>query len=128
MLKIRSADHGALKDRYRNAFLAAWERDSAEFARRFGAQSWQAFASQGSRERPVGEDFASSGRGGLRIVFRDASGAGRAFVWMRGSGTEAVFRVMADVAGGNREDEAWLLAWHRALVLAADAGAAAQPC
>jgi phosphoglucomutase len=127
MLRIRSLDHGALKEGYRAAFLAAWERDRAEFARRFGAMSWEAFASNGSAETKAGDNFATSGRGGLRIVFRDAAGKAVAFVWMRGSGTEPVFRIMADVAGGNKDDEAWLLSWHRGLVLAADAGAA-LPC
>jgi phosphoglucomutase len=128
MLKIRSADHAALKARYRDAFLAAWRRDRAEFEKRLGAVSWEAFASKGSSESAVGEDFAASGKGGLRIVFSDAAGRKVAFVWMRGSGTEPVFRVMADVgafactSGSADANQAWLLDWHRALVLEADRG------
>jgi phosphoglucomutase len=120
-LRIASADHGLLKDRYKVLFLEAWEREGAELRRRFGAVSWQAFGSRGSAELPLGEDFASSGRGGLRLVLRDEKARDVAFVWMRGSGTEPVFRVMADVAGGSAENEAWLIDWHRRLVLAADA-------
>jgi phosphoglucomutase len=56
----------------------------------------------------------------LRIVFSDKDGRERAFLWMRGSGTEPVFRVMADVEGGSEADEAWLLAFHTELVRAAD--------
>lgn len=128
MLKIKSADHAALKARYHDAFLAAWQRDRAEFERRLGAVAWEAFASKGSSEFAVGEDFAASGKGGLRIVFGDATGKKTAFVWMRGSGTEPVFRVMADVGafacrtGSADENQAWLLDWHRALVLEADRG------
>lgn len=120
MLKIQTLDHAALKARYSRLFLDAWTRDAPEFARRLGVVSWEARASQGQGERLVGEDFASSGKGGLRILFKDAEGRARAFVWMRGSGTEPVFRVMADVEGSRVEDEAWLLGWHRGLVLAAD--------
>lgn len=120
MLKIRSTDHAALKDRYKAVFLEAWARDREEFSRRLGVTGWKAFASRGSHETPIGEDFASSGRGGLRIVLSTPSGAPKAFVWMRGSGTEPVFRVMADIAGGSEEDEEWLLGWHRFLVAAAD--------
>ena len=39
---------------------------------------------------------------------------------MRGSGTEKVFRVMADVEGGTAADEDYLLSWHAAMVREAD--------
>jgi phosphoglucomutase len=119
-LKIRSTDQAGLKARYASLFLAAWAGRKGDFQRRLGLVSWKAYASQGSGQREVGEDFAASGRGGLRIVFSDKDGRERAFLWMRGSGTEPVFRVMADVEGGSEADEAWLLAFHTELVRAAD--------
>lgn len=125
-LKISTMDHARLKAAYRELFLLAWERDRGEFARRFGVQSWEAFSTTGSAEVKLGLDFASSGKGGLRVVFLDKAGKGKAFVWMRGSGTEAVFRVMADVdasTGDGGSGEGWLLDWHRSLVLEADARA-----
>jgi len=120
-LKIRSADHAALKDRYRAVFLREWGKRKPEFERRLGVVAWKAFASNGSAEREVGEDFAASGKGGLRLALLDAEGKPKAFLWMRGSGTEPVFRVMADVEGGRAADEAWLLEWHTAMVREADA-------
>jgi phosphoglucomutase len=122
-LKIRSTDQAGLKARYTSRFLAAWAERKGEFQRRLGLVSWKAYASQGSGQREVGEDFAASGRGGLRIVFSDKDARERAFLWMRGSGTEPVFRVMADVEGGSEADEAWLLAFHTDLVRAADSEA-----
>jgi phosphoglucomutase len=119
-LKIRSTDQTALKARYASLFLAAWAERRNEFQSRLGLVSWKAFASQGSGQREVGEDFAASGKGGLRIVFSDQAGRERAFLWMRGSGTEPVFRVMADIDGGSDSDEAWLLAFHTELVRRAD--------
>ena len=43
-----------------------------------------------------------------------------AFIWMRGSGTEPVFRVMCDVKGNNPEMEKELLQWHSEMILEAD--------
>jgi phosphomannomutase len=44
----------------------------------------------------------------------------RASLWMRGSGTEPVFRVMADVEGLNTALHDRLLGWHRAMLNEAD--------
>ena len=43
-----------------------------------------------------------------------------AFLWMRGSGTEPVLRIMADIDGGSSEDEAYLLDWQTRMVKEAD--------
>jgi phosphoglucomutase len=120
-LRVKSSDQAALKARYATIFAREWEARKAELEGRFGIASWEAFASKGQSEEKVGADFAASGRGGLRIVFSGASGRPRAFLWMRGSGTESVFRIMADVEGGKPEDEAYLLSWHESMVRAADA-------
>jgi hypothetical protein len=37
--------------------------------------------------------------GGLKMVFTDSAGTDIGFLWMRGSGTEPVFRVMAEIPG-----------------------------
>jgi phosphoglucomutase len=119
-LRVRSADQAALKARYAAIFAREWEERRKELASRFGVASWEAFASRGQEETRVGADFAASGSGGLRIAFADQAGVPRAFLWMRGSGTEPVFRVMADVEGGGAADEEYFLAWHAAMVREAD--------
>ena len=123
-LRIRSSDQAALKARYRDLFLAEWPARRPELERRLGVVSWKALASSGPAEREIGDDFAASGKGGLKILLLDASGSPKAFLWMRGSGTEPVFRVMADVEGGRgrdpAEDEAYLLDWHTSMVRRAD--------
>jgi phosphoglucomutase len=121
-LRVKSADKAALKARYATIFTGEWEARRLEFERRFGIVSWKALASKGQVEEEVGLDFAASGKGGLRIVFSDAGGRPRAFIWMRGSGTEPVFRIMADIEGGSAADEEELLAWHASMVRRADAG------
>jgi phosphoglucomutase len=119
-LKVRSSDQAALKARYATVFALEWEQRRGELERRLGVTAWEAFATNGQVETRVGPDFAASGRGGLRIALADQTGRPRAFLWMRGSGTESVFRVMADIEGGRAEDEEYLLAWHAAMVRAAD--------
>ena len=69
-----------------------------------------------------------SGRetGGLKIMLtgpeRDESGTevlrDKAYLWMRGSGTEPVFRVMTDLRGGSNQGMRELLEWQRELVAA----------
>jgi phosphoglucomutase len=119
-LAIKSADHAALKARYATIFARDWEARRAELSSRLGIVSWEAYATKGTTEFRTDADFAGSGSGGLRILFRDASGDGRASVWMRGSGTEPAFRVMADVAGGLVADEEYLLAWQTDMLMRAD--------
>jgi phosphoglucomutase len=119
-LRIASRDQTALKTRYLPIFLREWEKRKEELRRRFGVVAWRAMASLGSTEREIGQDFAASGKGGLRLVFEDASGKPKGFIWMRGSGTEPVFRIMADIQGGLPSDEEWLLAWQTAMVREAD--------
>jgi len=69
----------------------------------------------------MGPEFRSgSETGGLKIVFYDSDGKAAAFIWMRGSGTEPVFRILADSLGSDPARERRLLAWHTALVREAD--------
>jgi len=119
-LRVKSEDKAALKERYAALFMAEWENKKAELEKRFGIVSWKAFSTKGQLQEEIGSDFASSGKGGLKIIFSDASGESRAFLWMRGSGTEPVFRVMADVRDGSAADEKYLLDWHTAMVRKAD--------
>ncbi|HWR12870.1 MAG TPA: hypothetical protein VN445_13685 [Rectinemataceae bacterium] len=119
-LRVKASDKVVLKTGYRDLFLAEWEKRKAELERRFGIASWRAFASNGTAEKEIGEDFAASGQGGLRIVFSTSVGSQKAFLWMRGSGTEPVFRIMADIEGGDRDDEEYFLSWHAGMVRGAD--------
>ena len=120
-LRVNTVDKIRLKATYGEVFAAEWEKHKSELRIRFGIASWKAFASNGTEEKEIGADFAASGKGGLRIVFESGAGSPLAFLWMRGSGTEPVFRIMADIEGGTRADEEYLLSWHMGMVRAADA-------
>ncbi len=120
MLRIRSSDPVALKNRYQNLFLDAWGSKREELSNRFAIASWEALAYNGTEEKRGIKSFGEAGKGGLKILFRDATGHPRAFIWMRGSGTEPVLRVMADAVGKDPRMERDLLEWQRKLVQEAD--------
>lgn len=122
LLRITTLDHQLLKARYETAFLAAWKQDSAWLKERFGFATWECFNHEGLAVRQGMGNRTGAGRGGFRILFRDQEGKDAGFVWMRGSGTEPVFRIMAEVRGKDPAGETLLLDWHRNLVLAADRG------
>ena len=46
-----------------------------------------------------------------KMYFRGDDSQPLAFIWMRGSGTEPVFRIMCDVCGDNPQKEHYLLDW-----------------
>jgi phosphoglucomutase len=119
-MSITCADHALLKGRYQKIFLREWERQKKRFRSEWNIAGWEAAVYNGSAERRGVENFREAGRGGLRVFFYDEGGAERASLWMRGSGTEPVFRVMADVEGLNTALHDRLLGWHRAMLNEAD--------
>jgi phosphoglucomutase len=120
LLHVRTTDHGLLKSRYQRIFLREWEARKETLLSRYGIAGWEAAAYNGMEERRGVEDFASACRGGLKINFLDRSGRAIACVWMRGSATEPVFRIMADVEGPDRQAERGLIDWQRRMVGEAD--------
>lgn len=126
-LRISCRDQAALKAAYQELFCREWPERKAEFSRRFRASGWRVRGWKGTKQLDDLERFADSGSGGLKIEFTDSGGHAVAAIWMRGSGTEPVFRIMADASGGLREDEEWLLDWQTSLVRQADALASGSP-
>ncbi len=124
ILRINTMDHALLKANYEAVFQADWEDRKDELARRFGIASWEEWNQEGTASRQgVGSGFRSGAeKGGLTIRFRDDSGEELGFIWMRGSGTEPVFRVLADWRGRDAEAESWLLDWHKDMIARADRG------
>jgi phosphoglucomutase len=119
-LRVRTRDQGALKKAYGRLFRESWPTLAAELEPALGSLSWRVLASQGKEEKPLEGDFDASGTGGIKILLENREGAIVAFLWMRGSGTEPVFRIMADVRGGNLAMEELLLQRHTSLVRQAD--------
>ncbi len=118
LLKVKTADHAILKERYQTIFLREWEGKKASLTQKYGIVDWEAAAYNGIEEKLNIQNFGEAGRGGLKITFMDAHKACIAAIWMRGSGTEPVFRVMADALSLEAERE--LIAWQRDMVSKAD--------
>jgi len=123
VLRINTNDHTLLKDRYQKVFLREWETMKDELKSRFGFYSWEAIAYNGLEEKRGISRFKEAGRGGLKILFfMEENGKNResAYIWMRGSATEPVFRIMADAAGNDESVERFLLDWQRKMIMEAD--------
>ncbi|MDR1839864.1 MAG: phosphatidylglycerol lysyltransferase [Treponema sp.] len=123
VLRIKTPDHGVLKDRYQQIFLREWENQKDELKTRFGFYGWEAIAYNGMDEKRSLSRFGDAGRGGLKINFLNKEGKAAAYIWMRGSGTEPVFRIMADVESHKEEDsqiEKFLLEWQSRMIKDAD--------
>jgi phosphoglucomutase len=124
MLKIKTADHGALKEKYQRIFLRDWDEKKGHFLERYGISEWEAIAYNGMEEKRGISEFKGAGRGGLKIEFSGSPGfcgerkGKKAFIWMRGSGTEPVFRIIADAE--SPELERALIEWQRRMALEAD--------
>ncbi|MDR3123344.1 MAG: phosphatidylglycerol lysyltransferase [Treponema sp.] len=120
LLQVKTTDHGLLKGRYQRIFLREWETRKEFLRNRYGIAGWEAAAYNGMEEKRGITDFSVAGRGGLTISFLNEAGRRTACVWMRGSATEPVFRVMADVEGSDRQGERDLIDWQRRMVSEAD--------
>ncbi|MGP1576073.1 MAG: phosphoglucomutase [Treponema sp.] len=123
ILKISTASHAALKKAYQAVFEREWQEKRAVLKERFGICSYQVYAYNGTVCTENLNDFGLSGTGGLKIQFYDVQHTAVAFVWMRGSGTEPIFRVMADIKGHNPDAEMFLVEWQGRMVKQADTAA-----
>jgi phosphoglucomutase len=120
VMQIKTHDHAELKDKYQKVFLREWEEQKDKLKQRFGICSWEARAYNGTAEKKNLLRFGEAGRGGLKVLFFDSEGAETAFIWMRGSATEPVFRIMADAEGDDARVERFLLDWQRKMIMEAD--------
>ncbi len=119
-LTVKTTDHATLKRRFSAIFSKEWLKRKDDLARDFGVTSWKAIAYNGTAHSDCSDDFSRSGTGGLKIIMSDAAGEELLCLWLRGSGTEPVFRVMADARGTDQSRERFLLSWLRRMVLEAD--------
>jgi len=129
-MRITSTDHGLLKAAYERHFVQDFAKRSDELAEKFGIYGWREEQTEGTTMLVgLGPAYRTAPmRGGLKIVFSNQRGIDTDFIWMRGSGTEPVFRIMADAMGDDQGRHDYLLAWQRSLVERADAEIALVVC
>ncbi|MDR0444347.1 MAG: phosphatidylglycerol lysyltransferase [Treponema sp.] len=120
VLRISTKEHSQLKNRYQEVFLREWEGRKDTLKAQYGIYSWEAIAYNGMEEKRDLSRFGDAGNGGLKIIFHNDKGRAIAAIWMRGSATEPVFRIMADVEGSDKEFERDLIEWQRRMVQEAD--------
>jgi phosphoglucomutase len=120
VLRVKTRDHSLLKHRYQEIFILDWEERLDELQAHYGIYGWEAFAYNGQVEKKT-EHFMEAENGGLKIIFKNSEGFPVAYIWMRGSATEPVFRIMADVQGADAQFERDLLDWQRNMIMEADA-------
>lgn len=123
VLHIETKDHGELKAKFQRIFENQWNIQKDKLREKFGFDSYEVIATNGTKETRNVSDYSVSGKGGLKIVFFNEEKMPLAFIWMRGSGTEPVFRVMCDVKGNSQkeiDEEKKLLEWETKILLKAD--------
>ena len=119
-INIKAKDHAELKRAFQKIFLKEWQEKKAELYSDFGITDWIAARNNGIEEAEGINDFGESGKGGLKVIFLGEKRQRKAFFWMRGSGTEPVFRILADAEGKNNPLEKALLGWLAAMLAQAD--------
>lgn len=115
-MQIGAHGHAELKRRYEELLPAAVPAILPHLEEGFGPLHHAVINYEGGRTRPGVGNRSGAQTGGLRVVFSDRDGVDRAAVWMRGSGTEPVYRVLADVEGEDAPLLDRLIAWQRDLV------------
>lgn len=118
VLQVKMEDKGKLKENFKVEFEKFFADKKAEFEAD-GIFGWTCCLTNGTKET-VGEENWNNANGGLKIKFHDKNKKPFAFIWMRPSGTEPVFRVMCDVKGNNPELEKKLLRWETEVLQKAD--------
>ena len=117
---VTQSDHAKLKAVYQKVFEAEWNAKKAELKQKWGFESYEPLCNNGTTETRNITDYSVSKKGGLKILLKNAKNENLAFLWMRGSGTEPVFRIMCDVKGKNEAEEKELLQWHTDMLLKAN--------
>lgn len=120
ILKISTMDHAKLKGNFQKVFENSFKNGADGLLKKYGISSYKCILTNATTEKVDTKDFSESGKGGLKIQLFENSDKPSAFIWMRGSGTEPVFRIMCDVKGNNPDKEKDLLAWETKMLLEAD--------
>lgn len=121
LMRIRSRSHAALKAAVESGVRHEFDALCRMLPRELRVTSYRVINYEGTAVREGPGNRTGEERGGLKFALNDEEGAERGFLWMRGSGTEPVFRIMADVEGDRPQTEHALLDRLRALVEQADA-------
>ena len=118
IMNIGSITHAQLKANYEHLFTASFEAKKNWLTESLKITDWYVINYEGTEAKcGMGSEFRSGQeKGGLKIMLTGDGGREIAYLWMRGSGTEPVFRVMTDIEGNMPDAMKALLKWQRDLV------------
>ncbi len=120
ILHLQTRDYRSLKKHYEEMFPEEFEKNMAFFGE-YGITGWKEFQTEGIVERC---EAGNGDKGGLKICFYNAKEEIPAYIWMRPSGTEPLFRIICDVKGNDERSLSlhnFLIEWQKALILKAQA-------
>lgn len=117
-----SSDHGTLKNNYEKEFLSFYNANYELLQSKYSIYRYEVVQMEGTKcYFGLGEENRTYPyRGGYKIIFKDKDKNNIAFIWMRGSGTEAVFRILVDTKSNNPNLYSYLLDLHTTLLKKAD--------
>ena len=124
VLNVHTPDKGLLKKNFQTVFMKEWTEKKEKMQDIYDFESFEADCTNGTEEKKYSLDW-NNGTGGLKIKFYDSNKRPTAFIWMRPSGTEPVFRILCDVKGDELKSEERiereLLDWETEMIQKADA-------
>lgn len=113
LMPVPAIEHNVLKSRYEELLSGHFEKHP-DFWSELGVEELQWVNYEGILNIVGPGNRPAPGRGGTAALLRQ-KGKARGFLWMRGSGTEPVFRVIADWSGTPAEYRK-LIELHRHLI------------
>ena len=123
-----SSPQRALKEAYERLFLVQWDAKKDELKTK-GITAYKVYQMEGTNlYQGIGEENRREPfSGGYKIAFTNALGEETDFIWMRGSKTEPVFRVLADCQGTDTARHDYFIEWQRSLIAKANELAMVTP-
>ena len=120
VVSIKTDNHIVLKENYEKVLIRQLAERKEELNSKLGIISYRVVNYEGVITREGIGNRTGDQRGGFKVLFSDRKGREIGFIWMRGSGTEPVFRVLADIQGSDESLEKYLLNWHVNMIKEAD--------
>lgn len=122
-LRVRTRDMAELKRRYQDIFVSDWQKRKQNLTDMGISSYHKECYIAGERHIESSLPFSAPlAEGGFKFVLKDKENRPIAFMWMRKSGTEPVFRILVDAKGSNRKLAEYLFSWQRSLIDRADRG------
>ncbi len=117
-----TSSHKNIKNNFERLFLDLWSQSLARELAKHGVHSYKVYQTEGISERIGMGESQRNGKmtGGYKISFYDVDESSLGYFWMRGSGTEPMWRVLFEWRGQEKEWHLKLLETLRDLLVKAD--------